>query len=133
MPKITTDRDDIIRAEELKAMFELLGESPTLMGVYETHLHGEEITQKVKVDCRMAEALISMLWIFGKRITEIVRLRRGDVELDEVVAGVITQRGVSAGVVINGNRMMIQATASRGVPAPGIRGAFAHSKSIAAA
>lgn len=54
MPEIKTLRDDILRRPEIDAMLEL-------------------------ASSKMVAALIAVLWLFGKRISEVLKLRRRDV------------------------------------------------------
>jgi len=82
LPLIKTERKDVLREYELNKMFEKLKDADQLIGTYSTKLHGKKITQKFYIDCRMTECLIALLWLFGKRIYEILQLKREDVWVD---------------------------------------------------
>lgn len=79
MPLIKTQREDILRQPELDPMFEKLSGQEEISGSYEVMLHGERIVQTFRIYCRMTECLIAMLWLFGKRIMEILVLKRKNV------------------------------------------------------
>lgn len=60
-PKVTTERTDILRETEIKATIDKAGE---LYGVW-------------------FQSCLSMAWIFGKRISEILNVKREDCDFDE--------------------------------------------------
>lgn len=93
MPIIRTVRDEYVMYEpELQSMFAQLDGQKTMEGYYVTHVTdidkqtGEErkreVTQVFKIDCRMTECLIALLWIFGRRIMEILMLKRKHVRIE---------------------------------------------------
>jgi len=62
MPKIKTKRKDILRHEELNELLDKAG----------------KLYDGLKIQC-----LIALLWLFGKRITEILTLKRRDIFIKE--------------------------------------------------
>jgi integrase len=85
MPKYNNARkDDLMDEPELRAMFQKLrDEDPDninfIVGTYDVVLHGKHITQRFKIKVDMTMAMISFLWLFGRRITEILMLDRADI------------------------------------------------------
>ena len=68
MPKITTTRNDVIRNHELDRMLKKVEAGTTNYG-----------KQPLKFNPDMIKCLLALLWIFGKRISEILKVRRGDI------------------------------------------------------
>ena len=62
MPIIKVERDDILREDEVNEMLE----------------KAEELYKGKMIQC-----LIALLWLFGKRISETIRLRRKDIWVDD--------------------------------------------------
>ena len=83
LTRVTTKRDDILREEELISMFERLEGEETIVGTYVTNIQGERKVQKFNIQCRKTECLLSLLWIFGRRIMEILLMKRKDVWIEE--------------------------------------------------
>ena len=79
MPKIKTKREDVLRNNEVDEMLQKLSGKDVIRGEYETTLHDKPITQTFNIPCRMTECLIALLWLFGKRIREVLKLKRKDV------------------------------------------------------
>ena len=86
MPIVTTKRKDILREDELRGMLDKLEGKESLQGQYmlqkrytKGKKEGERIVQTFNIDCRKTECLLCLLWIFGKRITELLLLKRKDV------------------------------------------------------
>ncbi len=82
MPAIKAQRQDVMRPAELENMLRRLDGKEEITGEYATHIRGKLVTQTFKIDCAMAQCILAMLWIFGKRITEVVRLKRRDIWSD---------------------------------------------------
>lgn len=80
MPKLR--QRDAMMPHEIDAVLSKLQHQETMTGWYDTHLDGKPIRQKFYFDCRMAACMIAILWLFGKRITEVVTLQRKDVQKD---------------------------------------------------
>lgn len=70
MPVIKTERSDIMRAEEVNKMLERAEAGSVKYGKQTFRFHPE-----------MVKCLIALLTLFGKRITENLKLKRGDFEL----------------------------------------------------
>lgn len=80
MPKLR--QRDAMMPYEINVMLSKLQHQKIMTGWYDTHLEGKPIRQKFYIDCRRASCLIAILWLFGKRVTEVVTLRRRDVQKD---------------------------------------------------
>ena len=78
MPIVKVKREDILREDEFNGMLNKLEGKYTIIGEYKTTLHGKPIVQKFHIDCKQIQCLLCLLWIFGKRIQEILLLRRKD-------------------------------------------------------
>jgi len=83
MPRIKTNRKDILRNKELDDTLDKLKDYDILQGEYKTNLYGKPIVQTFTVNCRQIECLLALLWLFGKRITENLRLKRKDAYVRE--------------------------------------------------
>ena len=83
MPRLKTEREDVLREQELKEMFGKIEGRDYMIGYYKTHLFGREIIQSFKFSTKMISALMAFLWLFGKREIEILTLKKPDVYWDE--------------------------------------------------
>ena len=93
MPKIKTERDEFVMYEaELQTMLRQLEGHRTIEGFYVTHIttineetgleEKQQTVQRFKIDCRQTECLLALLWIFGRRIMEILMLKRKNVRVE---------------------------------------------------
>lgn len=80
MPLIKTKRDDIIREKELQRLLDEC-ERDTVDGKKVVN-YGKNLFQ-IKFIPTMIQCLIALMWLFGKRITETLRLKRKDIWVDE--------------------------------------------------
>jgi len=83
MPIVKVKREDILREDEFREMLSKLEDKDTIIGEYETTLHGEPVVQKFHIKCKQTQCLLCLLWIFGKRIQEILLLRRKDLYVED--------------------------------------------------
>jgi len=83
MPKIKTVREDVLRSDEIQEMFDRLKDHDILIGEYKVHDKGRERLQRFKIECRKTECLLALLWLFGKRISEVLSLKRREVWADD--------------------------------------------------
>lgn len=90
MPIVKVEREDVLREKDLRKMLDKLKGHNSLQGTYtlrarykEGKRKGQRIVQRFNINCRRAECLLSLLWIFGKRITEILLLKRGDLQIGD--------------------------------------------------
>lgn len=77
-----TKRSDVIRSEELEVMFHKLFGKDEIRGYYDTKVHGKPRREWFDIPCRMVECLLALLFIFGKRKWETLRLRKRDIYLE---------------------------------------------------
>jgi len=78
-----TVRDDILRVEEFdKMLHQLSGQEELCLDYHYKTTNGEERVQRVHIKCRMIECLLCLEWLFGKRIYEVLCVRRGDIKVD---------------------------------------------------
>lgn len=94
MPKVKTVRDEYVMEEaELKAMLKQLEcNEKVIQGYYEVNetrvneQTGQEEKVKVKqwfkIDCLQTQCLLSLLWIFGRRIMEVLMLKRKNIRIE---------------------------------------------------
>ena len=82
MPRIKVEPQDIIRKEDIVTIFQRLvalqkkGEPV----VYEwVGNDGRKKTQRLRIHYPRTACLLSILWLFGKRISEVLQLKRKDV------------------------------------------------------
>lgn len=80
MPKIKTKREDIIREDELDLLLEEC-ERDLVNGMKVVKY--KSLPFQIKFKPEIIQCLISLLWLFGKRITETLRLKRRDIWTDE--------------------------------------------------
>jgi integrase len=78
LPHIKVERSDILREEELNRLLEH-AESDLIDGMKVVKWKLFEI----KIPPDRLQALIALLWLFGKRITETLRLQKKDVWVEE--------------------------------------------------
>jgi integrase len=94
MPKIKTQREEnVIYDQEINSMFKKLNGQDNIRGTYDTHITklnketGEYETnlviQTFIIDCRQTECLLALLWIFGRRIQEILLLKRKNLRIED--------------------------------------------------
>jgi len=80
---LQTVREDILRTDELDGMFHQLEGKDEVVAEYKyKSAKREDIKQKVHIHCRMVECLLALLWLFGKRIYEILSLHRKDIRVE---------------------------------------------------
>jgi len=70
--------DMIIRNDEVDEMLAKLEGKEEITVVYRRRYKGEMITEEFQVNCLMVQCLIALLWLFGRRIGEILKLHRRD-------------------------------------------------------
>jgi len=63
-------------------MLEKLKTKEVIAGTYECNLHGRRVVQTFRIQCRMTECLIALLWLFGKRIYEVLQLKRKNIWIE---------------------------------------------------
>jgi len=78
-----TIREDIVREEEFRDTLRKLDNKDIIKGDYKTSLHGESITQTFDIHCKRIQCLLCVLWVFGKRISEVLLLKRRDVWVED--------------------------------------------------
>ena len=82
MPIVKVKREDVLSEDEFQRMLSKLSGQDIITGTYETTLEGKPVTQKFNIECRKAECLLCLLWVFGKRIQEILLLKRKDLSVE---------------------------------------------------
>lgn len=97
MPRVKTVREDVMSEDELKVMLGRLGKAlaegeEVIHGFYVTHewiLNKDTGTEERKdvrngfrINCRQIQCMLALLWIFGRRITEILMLKRKNIKLE---------------------------------------------------
>ena len=81
MPTIKTKHDDIFRVKDIKQMLEFLD---TLASVGKPLLftfkdeQGKEQAEEITVHYPMVKAMVCILYLFGKRVSEVLSLKRKD-------------------------------------------------------
>jgi integrase len=82
MPKINVEPQDIIRKEDVVSIFKKIVALQTKGDpiLYEwIGRDGKKKTQRLWINYPSTACLISILWLFGKRISEVLQLKRKDV------------------------------------------------------
>jgi integrase len=93
VPKVKVEREEyVIYEPELQSMLEQLNGRDEIKGEYVTHItrtnkqtgaeERKEVLQRFNIDCRRAECLLALLWIFGRRIMEILMLKRKHIRIE---------------------------------------------------
>jgi integrase len=94
VPRVKTVRDEYVMYEpELKAMLKQLESNEKyIQGWYEVNetkvnqQTGQEETKRVKqwfkIDCLQTQCLLALLWIFGRRIMEVLMLKRKNIRVE---------------------------------------------------
>lgn len=81
MPRIKTQHKDVLRDGDVKKMLDLatLLEASNRPAIYRfKDEKGKDQTEELTIHYGMVKALICFLYLFGKRVTEVLQLRRGD-------------------------------------------------------
>jgi len=78
---VKVKHDDILRVDDVKSMLELLdalqvARKPVLYSYKDKE--GKQQTEEITVHYGMIKALVCILYLFGKRITEVLGLKRKD-------------------------------------------------------
>jgi len=82
LPKILTEHSDILREHDVEAMLTLIDElekrkEPVIFK--HTDEQGKERREPITIHYKMIKALICIAYLFGKRISEILPVKRKDV------------------------------------------------------
>lgn len=77
LPRIKTKREDVLRRAEVLQMLQDAEKGECLYRYKDRS--GQRKSLLIRFDLEMIQCLIALLWLFGKRITEILRLKRKDV------------------------------------------------------
>jgi len=79
MPKIKTKRDDVLRSVEVDHLLDKADQGSVRYRPIE--LHDNSVDMLLRFEPTRIKCLIALLWIFGKRITENLKLKRKDFSL----------------------------------------------------
>lgn len=93
VPKVKVERDEyVIYESELLTMLQQLEGYKTIKGSYDTHEtvlneqtgqeEKREVTQTFDIDCKQTACMLALLWIFGRRIAEILILKRKNLRVE---------------------------------------------------
>ena len=81
MPIVKVKHEDVLRAEDVKRMLEFLDAlqiaGKSLLYAYKDK-EGKEQTEEITIHYSMVKALVCILYLFGKRISEVLALKRKD-------------------------------------------------------
>jgi integrase len=81
---LQTRREDIVRFDELNAILKRIDELTVNGEIEVTYMiPSSRQIQRFKFKAKMIKCLIALLWLFGRRKIEVLKLKRKDVEWDE--------------------------------------------------
>lgn len=94
LPKIKVEREEnVIYEDEFREMLSKLQGRETIKGTYDTYITSKNrvtgeletklVIQSFNIDCRQTECLLALLWIFGRRISEILLLKRKNLRIED--------------------------------------------------
>lgn len=84
MGKYKIDREDVIRKKEFDSFFKVIDSKTDYKGMVELESYKSmDFLFPIKIPADRLKCLLCILWLFGKRISEVLKLKKKDVRWDE--------------------------------------------------